>query len=150
MDLSDLLPGLAKMLEERLPAPLGYHAGTAIVIAAAFVVLLSPIALIAAIVAGVIVMFEWNPVEIEGHFAIHLLISLVTMILFVVFLTLANRWVTRRHTRWVDKVINENKELKQIFADYLDLSERIMHELAKRGGHDLDELRAEAARRDKR
>lgn len=163
MDPSDLLPGLAKMLEARLrprqpddpPRYLGYHMATAMMVSVwGFLTLLLPLGAVSLALGGLFAIFDWQPVVIDGLFATHMLISFGTICVFLAVSTLVNHWLNRRHMRKVRDALAESqrakRELHQQLAKAdaeLASAEAITEELARRGGHDLDEIRAEVERR---
>ncbi|MCY3959435.1 MAG: hypothetical protein OXG65_14230 [Chloroflexi bacterium] len=176
MDASALLPGLAKLLDERLPSPLGYWIGTAVVISAALLIVLAPITVILYLLKIDLTGLVWQRVLLYVG-------SLLLLALFCAFFNRwLNRWVIHRSNEILQKVDFEleglrvsnsqfreslekdykavddhyraslrklavarqiEAEVKQQFVSF----EGTLEELAQRGGHDLDVIKAEVEHR---
>ena len=110
MEPSDLLPGLGKMLEQRL-GKMGYYLGTVVVLSVAAFLILLPFGAVAAAVLAMSNAF-YGP--IEANTALRFLYIVLYIIVFVVGLFLLH-WAVKRMSR----------KLEQRFRRILELVRRV-------------------------
>ncbi len=106
MDPTSLLPGLGKMLEERL-GRLGHFLGTVTIVSAALFIVLLPITLIIVIIQGVASIF--TQVIIVDAAALSIFITVILGVIGGnVFATLLYRWLDR-----IENMRSESNESKK-------------------------------------